>query len=87
VVLYQICVFGADLKSNMAARVHNVFSLAEILKIFLSETTKPMGFTYPIPDRWRMCTISYSIQRWRTAPISCGHHSNNTAPSIGTISG
>jgi hypothetical protein len=39
-VLYQICVFGADLKSNMAARVHNVFSFAEILKIFLSETTK-----------------------------------------------
>jgi hypothetical protein len=39
-VLYQICVFGADLKSNMAARVHNVFSLAEILKIFLLETTK-----------------------------------------------
>jgi hypothetical protein len=37
-VLYQICVFGADLKYNMAARVHNVFSLAEILKIFLSET-------------------------------------------------
>jgi hypothetical protein len=33
-VLYQICVFGADLKSNMAARAHNVFSLAEILKIF-----------------------------------------------------
>ena len=30
-----------------------------------------MGFTYPIPDRWRMCTISYSISRWRTA-ISCG---------------
>jgi hypothetical protein len=29
-VLYQICVFGADLKSNMAVRVHNVFSLAEI---------------------------------------------------------
>jgi hypothetical protein len=41
-VLYQICVFGADLKSNMAARVHNVFSWAEILKIFLSETTKPI---------------------------------------------
>jgi hypothetical protein len=39
-VLYQICVFGADLKSNMAASVHNVFSLAEIFKIFLSETTK-----------------------------------------------
>jgi hypothetical protein len=27
-VLYQICVFGTDLKFNMAARVHNVFSLA-----------------------------------------------------------
>jgi hypothetical protein len=39
-VLYQTCVFGADLKSNMAARVHNVISLAEVLKIFLSETTK-----------------------------------------------
>jgi hypothetical protein len=39
-ILYQICVFGADLKFNMAAMVHNVFSLAEILKIFLSETTK-----------------------------------------------
>jgi hypothetical protein len=39
-VLYQIYVFDADLKSNMAARVHNVFSLAEIFKILLSETTK-----------------------------------------------
>jgi hypothetical protein len=38
-VLYQICVFGADLKSNMAARAHNVFWLVEILKIFLLETT------------------------------------------------
>jgi hypothetical protein len=34
-VLYQTCVFGADLKSNMAARVHNVFSLAEILKSWI----------------------------------------------------
>jgi hypothetical protein len=41
-VLYQIGVFGADLKSNMAARGHNVFSLADILKVFLSETTKPI---------------------------------------------
>jgi hypothetical protein len=41
-VLYHICVLGADLKSNMAARVHNVFSLAEILKIFLLKTTKPI---------------------------------------------
>jgi hypothetical protein len=29
-LFYQIFVFGADLKSNMAATVHNVFSLAEI---------------------------------------------------------
>jgi hypothetical protein len=29
-------------KSRCAARVHNVFSLAEILKVFLSETTKPI---------------------------------------------
>jgi hypothetical protein len=36
-----------------------------------TDPSKPMGFTYPIPDRWRMCTISYSIPRWRTA-ISCG---------------
>jgi hypothetical protein len=41
-VLYQICVFGADLKSNMAARIQNVFSMAKIFKIFLSETTKPI---------------------------------------------
>jgi hypothetical protein len=27
-VLYQICVFGADRKSNMAARAHNVFRKA-----------------------------------------------------------
>jgi hypothetical protein len=40
-ILYQICVFGADLKFNMAARVHNVLSLDEIYKT-LSETTKPI---------------------------------------------
>jgi hypothetical protein len=26
-VLFQICVFGDDLKSNMDTRVHNVFSI------------------------------------------------------------
>ena len=41
-VLYQICYFGADRKSNMAARADNVFWLVETLKIFLSETTQPM---------------------------------------------
>jgi hypothetical protein len=49
-VLYQI---GADLKSNMAARVHNVFSLAVILKIFLSETTKSI-------ELW-LCSINHII--------------------------
>jgi hypothetical protein len=29
-------------RCNAAARGHNVFSLAEILKILLSETTKPI---------------------------------------------
>jgi hypothetical protein len=38
-VLYQICVFGADLKSNMAARVHNVFSLAVQICYVVSEKT------------------------------------------------
>ena len=40
-VIYKIFVFGADRKSNMAARAYNVFWLVEILKIFLLETTKP----------------------------------------------
>jgi hypothetical protein len=41
-VIYKICVFSADRKSNMAARAHNVFWLVKILKIFLLETTKPI---------------------------------------------
>ena len=51
-VLYQMFVFGADLKFNMAARVHNVFSLADILKIFLSETTKPIELLLCRIDHW-----------------------------------
>jgi hypothetical protein len=51
-VLYQICVFGADLKSNMAARAHNVFWLVEILKIFLLETTKPIELWLCRNDHW-----------------------------------
>jgi hypothetical protein len=38
-VLYQICYFGADRKSNMATRANNVFRLVETLK---KETTQPM---------------------------------------------
>jgi hypothetical protein len=36
----------------MAARVHNVFSLAEILKIFLSETTKSIELWLCRNDHW-----------------------------------
>jgi hypothetical protein len=43
-VIYKICVFGADRKSNMAARAYNVFWLVENLKIFLLETTKPIEY-------------------------------------------
>jgi hypothetical protein len=46
----------------MAARVHNVFSLAEILKIFLSESTKPIELWLqewslggPVLDLWIVC--------------------------------
>jgi hypothetical protein len=37
--------FGADLKSNMAARVHNVFSLAEILNQ-LSQNVNSNGIQF-----------------------------------------
>jgi hypothetical protein len=46
----------------MAARGHNVFSLAEILKIFLSETTKPIelwlqewSLSGPVLNLWIIC--------------------------------
>jgi hypothetical protein len=42
------------LKSNMAARVHNVFSLAEILKIFLSET----------PSNEHFCQVWFKSVLW-----------------------
>jgi hypothetical protein len=51
-VLYQICYFGADRKSNMAARANNVFWLVETLKIFLSETTQPMELYHYRNDDW-----------------------------------
>jgi hypothetical protein len=51
-VVYKIFVFGADRKSNMAARAYNVFWLVEILKIFLLETKFPIGkrFTSLVQD-------------------------------------
>jgi hypothetical protein len=36
-IIYKIFVFGADRKSNMAARAHNVFWLVEILKIWTTQ--------------------------------------------------
>jgi hypothetical protein len=57
-VIYKIFVFGADRKSNMAARVHNVFWLVEILKIFLLETTKPIELWLCRNDHWVIMNIS-----------------------------
>ena len=51
-VIYKICVFGADWKSNMAARAYNVFWLLEILKIFLLETIKPIELWLCRNDHW-----------------------------------
>ena len=51
-VIYKNFVFGADRKSNMAARAHNVFWLVEILKIFLLETTKPIELWLCRNDHW-----------------------------------
>jgi hypothetical protein len=51
-VLYQICVFGVDRKFNMTARANNMFWLVETLKIFLSETTKPIELWLCRNDHW-----------------------------------
>jgi hypothetical protein len=41
-VHYQICVFGADLNSNMAARVHTVFSRFKCEKPTTDDGRLPM---------------------------------------------
>jgi hypothetical protein len=52
-IIYKIFVFGADRKSNMAARAHNVFWLVEILKIFLLEKSSHDGhLEFPIGKRF-----------------------------------
>ena len=71
-VFYQICVFGADLKFNMAARVHNVFSLAEILKNLLVRnhqanwivTLQEWSLGGPVLKLWIVCR----------SEIQDGHH-------------
>ena len=70
-VIYKIFVFDADRKSNMVARVHNVFWLVEILKIFLLKTNKPIELWLqewslggPVLNLWIIC--------W--SEIQDGHH-------------
>ena len=68
-VIYKICVFGADRKSNMAARAYNVFWLVEILKIFLLETNwivalQEWSLGGPVLNLWIVC--------W--SEIQDGHH-------------
>jgi hypothetical protein len=59
-VLHLIYYFGADWKSNMAARANNVFQLVETLKIFLSETTQPMELLHYRNDDWVvLCQFCY----------------------------
>jgi hypothetical protein len=63
-----------SLKSDFTAinfKSKTIIDRRNLLKYYLKPLWQSMGFTYSIPDRWRMCTISYSIPRWRTA-ISWG---------------
>jgi hypothetical protein len=61
-IVYKICVFGADRKSNMAARAYNVFWLVEILNIFLLETTKPIELGLGRNDHWVWTFLPSLIQ-------------------------
>ena len=61
-ILYHICVFGVDWKFNMAARANNVFWLAEILKIFSSETRRHNEFLLCMDD---VLKILYKISIFR----------------------
>jgi hypothetical protein len=69
-VIYKICIFGADRKSNVAARAYNVFWLVEILKIFLLETTKPIelwvtGHNFESwPPKDHSCHVCFKLTYW-----------------------
>jgi hypothetical protein len=62
-VIYKIFVFGADRKSNMAARAHNVFWLVEILKVFFVRnhlanwivTLQEWSLGGPVLNLWIIC--------------------------------
>jgi hypothetical protein len=63
--IYKICVFGADRKSNMAARAYNVFWLVEILKIFFLETTKPIELWLCRNDHWvEVGVTGHNFESW-----------------------
>jgi uncharacterized membrane-anchored protein len=67
-VIYKNFVFGADRKSNMAARVYNVFWLVEILKIFLLETTKKRWkCEIPIGSYVKLSRVMVAILNFRLA--------------------
>ena len=72
-VIYKICVFSADRKSNMAARAHNLFWLVEILKMFLLETTKPIFLIVTLQE-WSLGgpVLNFWIVCW--SEIQDGHH-------------
>jgi uncharacterized integral membrane protein len=59
-------------------KLHHYITITFVIFYFVNTNHSSVEFrrkqwiyTYPIPGRWSMCTISYSIPRWRTA-ISCG---------------
>jgi hypothetical protein len=58
-IIYNFLVFGADWKSNMAARAHNVFWLVKILEIFLLETTKPIELWLCRNDHWVVLYLTW----------------------------
>jgi hypothetical protein len=79
-----IFVFGADRKSNMAARAHNVFWLVEILKIFLLETTKPIELWLCRNDHWVVLQpMRTHYGPWQPCWISNQHekHKSGRGPS------
>jgi hypothetical protein len=56
-VIYKIFVFGADRKSNMAARAHNVFWLVEIFKILVVSNKKIFKFSTNQNTLWALAAM------------------------------
>jgi hypothetical protein len=64
-VIYKIFVFGADRKSNMAARGHNVFLTRRFLKF------RPIGTHY---GPWQPCWISDQRQKHKSCIWPSNEH-------------